>query len=268
MSPLQILSSWFLALCFLGLAPLTSTALLSQEEPAEDAEEAPPADAEVGDDAGDSPAPEADADAANPVAGQYWIIELDHQALRMISPQQGLGAGSVYWYMLYTLTNTSSEDREIYVQITAKSDHDRSYSDLLLPSVEKAIERKENQVLWGKSDEFELSRKRKPSDPKYNYFSIKAGEKKRCVAVFNRLDPNANDLVVRVAGLSNEIRGVAQDDGSRQLEERIRELRFRRPGDEHEMTLDSFKLVGKEWVKQQTAAARPVTVDKAAVEVK
>jgi hypothetical protein len=186
-------------------------------------------------------------------AGGYWIIEFEEKALRMIAPTDGLGGGQVYWYMLYTLTNKTKEDHDIYVKITATSDHDKQYADLFLPSVEKAIERRENTPLWGKADEFAALAKRKPSDPKYQYITIKTGEKRNCVAVFNRLDPNANKITIRVEGLSNEIKEVVKEDGARFLESRVRELTFDRPGDENAITLDSFTLIGQDWVKKQIA---------------
>lgn len=191
---------------------------------------------------------------ASDVPGAYWVLELEEKALRMIAPREGIGTGEVYWYLLYTLTNTGKEDRDVYVSVTATSDNNKLYADLFQPSIEKAIERKENLLLWGKSDEFALLSKRKPSDPRYHYVTLKAGDIRRCVAVFNRLDPNANKITIRVAGLSNEIKEIKKDDGTRLLEERVRELYYERLGDEHAITLDSFTLVGKDWVKKQTPA--------------
>ncbi len=192
-------------------------------------------------------------------ASKFWVVEFEFKALRMITPSVGLGSGKVYWYMLYTLSNPSTVDRELYVQITASSDNNKEYADLFLPSVEKAIERKENAPLWGKANLFESSRLRKPKDPRHNYTTLRAGEKRECVAVFDRLDPNANKVLIRVAGLSNEIKEILKEDGARILEQRIRELHFERPGDEHAITLDSFTLMDKGWVKSQTAAVRKST---------
>jgi hypothetical protein len=185
----------------------------------------------------------------------YWVLDFQPVRLRMISPKDGLGAGKVYWYLVYTLGNSGKEDRSCFVNITAVSDNNKQYSDLYLPSVERAIERKEGQPLWGKTDEYEIVSKRKPDDPKYNYIPLKAGEKRSCVAVFNRLDPNANKITISVSGLSNEIRYVPKEDGTKELEERVRELYFERPGDEYAITADSFKAVGKEWVRKKTQLA-------------
>lgn len=248
------------AWALLSLTQETAT-VQAQEEPAP-ADPADPAPAEAGDGASaEKTGEKAGVDAAQGPSN-FWLIDFEFKALRMISPQRGLGSEKVYWYMLYTLSNPSKESHELYVQISASSDHNKEYADLFLPAVEKAIERKENAPLWGKVDLFETSRKKKPSDPKYNYTVLKAGEKRSCVAVFNRLDPNANKITIHVAGLSNEIKEVAKEDGSRLLEERIRDIQFERPGDEHAITLDSFKLMGKEWVKKQTAAVRVSGADK------
>ncbi len=240
-----------------ALLSQTAVRALAQEEPA------PDAPAEGAGAAGDEKAAEKSAgDAAAGEPSNFWLLDFELKSLRMISPQRGLGSEKVYWYMLYTLSNPSKESRETYLQVSASSDHEKEYADLFLPSVEKAIERKENAPLWGKTDLFETSRKKKPTDPKYSYTVLKPGEKRACVAVFNRLDPNANKITIRVAGLSNEIREIAKDDGSRLLEERVREFQFERPGDEHAITLDSFKLIGKDWVKKQTAAVRKAGADK------
>jgi hypothetical protein len=57
-----------------------------------------------------------------------------------------------------------------------------------------------------------------------------------------------------VAGLSNDIREVTKEDGTRELEERIRELHYRRSGDEYAITLDSFEPRGTDWTKRRVEA--------------
>ena len=207
--------------------------------------------------AGDAPAAEVNKspEALLALSSLYWVLDFEPVHLRMISPREGLGTGRVYWYLVYRLGNTSKENRDCFVNITAVSDNNKQYADLYLPSVERAIEKKEGQPLWGKTDEYAIISKRKPDDPKYNYITLKAGEKRLCVAVFNHLDPNANKITISISGLSNEIRYVSKEDGTKELEERVRELYFERPGDEYAITADSFKAVGKEWVKKKIQLA-------------
>jgi hypothetical protein len=191
------------------------------------------------------------------ITRSFWTIEFDAKKLSMISPTEGIAEGRVYWYLLYDLKNGSKEDRQVYVTVTATSDDKVKYSDVFLPSVEKAIERKEKEPLWGKVDEFDVLSKRKPDDPKYRYVVLKAGETRKCVAVFNRFDVNASKIKISVTGLSNEMRTVAKDDGTKEIEERVREYYYERPGDEYEVTADSFKLTGKDWVKRRVPMAAP-----------
>ena len=275
---MRVLSPWLLLALLFSLAPLARAQDAAAEEPA--AEEPAPAEepaAAAGDDAAaEEPAKDGGDEAAKPAkkaaprkaAGKgaerrapnlfldtpsgYWVIDFEPKHLRMISPKSGMGAGRVYMYLLYTLTNPTKEDREIFVDITATSENGKQFSDIFLPTVEREIERKEgNSDLWGKSDLVALQAKKKSDDPKYNYVTLKAGERRSCVAIFNRLHPNAQKLKFQVAGLSNEIRGVTKDDGTRELEERIREISFERTGDEYAITLDNFTLTGKEWIKKK-----------------
>jgi len=266
----------------LGLAPLPSlSAQEGEEAPAEKpaAEETPaPAEAATPDDtAAEEPAGEPAAKAAPrkkaaaPAGGKeerkapnlypevpsvFWIVDFEPVCLRMVAPKEGLGTGRVYWYMLYDLKNGSKEARDLFIEITAASDKGKTYSDMYLPSVERAIEKKEGDPnLWGKTDLHALASKRERNDPKYNYFTLKPGEKRRCVAVFNRLDLNANKITIRVAGLSNEVGRVTKDDGAKELEERIREFYYERAGDEYAPTLDSFVMKGRDWVKRRIALA-------------
>lgn len=167
------------------------------------------------------------------------------------------GSERVYWYFLYNLRNPSSEDREIFVNVTAVSDGIRQYSDVYVPEVERAIERKEKGPLWGKTDEFELLSKRDPKDPKYHYVTLPAKSTRQCVAIFRPIDPNASKITIRVTGLSNEIRRSKKDDGTEELEHRVLELQYTRPGDEYGIALDTFKFVGKEWTKRKVPLVRP-----------
>lgn len=226
--------------------------------------------------------------------GQFWVLDLEPIALRLIAsppastppqarwikelqPEAVRGAGEggvekgrkapeerasvaardsarVYWYLVYTVSNAGTEDREAHLGISATVDGRQVYSDLYLPEIEKAVEKKEREPLWGKVDQMEVLAKRDPKDPRYHYFTFKAGEKRKCVAIFNAIDPNASKVTVRIAGLSNEVKRVAKDGGGpAELADRVLELRYERPGDEHGILADTFKPLGSEWVKRRTA---------------
>lgn len=181
----------------------------------------------------------------------FWAVGITVNALRMISPRSGPGRGGVYWYLLYTLKNETGADRDLYVNVTATTDGKKRYADLFLPAVERAAETKEAREFWGKTDQFRILTERDPTDPKYNYFTLKANEEKRCIAVFNRFDPNANQITIHIAGLSGGIQERTRADGIRVLIQRLRELSFERPGDEFAVTLDSFRLKDERWIKRE-----------------
>lgn len=228
--------------------------------------------------------------------GQYWVIEFKPEHLRMIAPstdpelaatrlrleaaresveeaaetadaraerrqKDKEGGGRVYWYLVYTLENKTGEDRDLYVNVTAETDGKRQYADLFTPAVEKGIEKRERQPLWGKVDEFKAIADRDPSDPKYRYVKLEAGEKRRCVAIFSPIDPNVTKVKIRVTGLSNQVRRFVRDDGSVELEHRVRELEYTRPGDEYAVALDRFKFLDKGWVKERVPLKPTETAD-------
>ena len=251
---------------------LTQVRAQDAETPAEDAppaENAPPAEvsppAEAGAPGGAKAGAEAKPRVALPKDGttpNYWVLDLKPGPVRMIAPRGGLASGKVYWYLLYTLENPAKEDREVCVTVSAASDRGKTYTNLFLPDVERAIERQEGRLLWGKDDEFEVTSKRDAGNPRSRYVTLRAGEKRQSVAVFNRLDPSANTITISVSGLSNEIRPVARAEGPRALHERVRELTYQRPGDEFAITRDSFQLVGEQWVKRQVEAVAATAVKK------
>ncbi len=206
--------------------------------------------------------------ASSPAAAQeesagenpYWVIEFKPESLRFVSPKAGAGEGKVYWYLVYTLENKSGEDREVYVNISAKIDGKKSYTDLFLPAAERAAERRESRPLWGKTDQFkeQLKLQRDPKDPKYQYTTLKSGEKRRCVAVFNRVDPNVTTVEIEIAGLSNEIREEDDpDSGERRLVQRVRKLAYERKGDEFAIPLDRFRFKGARWATRAIPYPRP-----------
>ncbi|MGQ9591713.1 MAG: hypothetical protein ACUVYA_15625 [Planctomycetota bacterium] len=207
--------------------------------------------------------------------GQFWVIDLEPSALRMYAPETPPGVPSrgaladpskkpgreaserVYWYFVYTLHNSSSTDRDVFVNVSAVSDGKRTYADSYLPHIEKGIERREKGPLWGKTDEFELLSKRDPKDPKYHYVTLPAKGTRNCVAVFSPIDPNASKITIRVTGLSNEILRLKKEDGAEELQDRVLEIRYVRPGDEYAVGLDTFKFVGKEWTKRKMPLSVP-----------
>lgn len=188
-------------------------------------------------------------------AGNLWVVKVRDPALKLISPRTGFGAGSVYWYLIYTLHNQSENERELFVSVIARTNTKKTYSDLFLPGVERAAEKRERRPLWGKTDQLAKVGERDPKDPKAQYFTLKPGEKRYCIAVFNRIDPAATKVALQICGLSNDVRLTTREDGNKVLESRVKELSFERLGDEFEILEDSFRLKRNTWSKKEVVLA-------------
>ena len=179
-----------------------------------------------------------------------WVLGFKPLKVRMVTPRRGPKKGRTFWYVVYQIENKAREDHQFYLALNATSDRKRVYTDLFLPSVERAAEEQEKTPLWGKTDKFlKVLKDRAPGDRKYSYEMIKAGEKRLCVAVFNAFDPTSKNLTIRVKGLTNDV-GVVESEGETFLRQRVRVIHVRRPGDEYEFGNDMFKKMRTEWVTE------------------
>ena len=185
-----------------------------------------------------------------------WVLDFKVKALRMYSPKSGPHKGVVYWYMLYELENKTGADREVFVSVQAESDGKKRYRDTFLPSVERGIERSLGKAYWGQTDRFKILKERDPSDPNYHYTTLEDGQKIQGIAVFNRIDKGADSIKIEIFGLSNDREEVDGEDGKRGVKERVRVFQFKRRGDEYEIDQDSFRKLGREWIKKVARSKR------------
>lgn len=186
-----------------------------------------------------------------------WIFDVDVKQVRSITMLDGPHEGKVFWYVIYTIHNKTGEDRSTFISATATSDDKKFYADSYLPTVERAIERKYGQPLWGKTDLVKLQKSRDTSDVDYNHSPFPAGKKIDCVAILSRLDPGANKIKVHLRGLSNDLRLMETEAGDRVVQERILEIQANRPHDRYRIGLDILEVKRKTWTKKQTPLARP-----------
>jgi len=188
-----------------------------------------------------------------------WVLDFNVVKVRSITLFDGPRKGVVFWYMIYTIENKTGEDRRAYIAVTATSDKKKTYSDVVMPDVERAIERKFGQPLWGKADVRKAQEKeeRDTKDPYYNYETFASGKKRTCVAVLHRLDPRANKIRITVRGLSNDLKLIQNDDGTRTIEERVYALDYERPKDQYKINLDRFIPKRKGWSKIRTDLVIP-----------
>jgi hypothetical protein len=196
--------------------------------------------------------------------GQFWLLDFQLVAVRPAVVDEGrVTGGAVYWYMLYTVENRDKEahtlPRPIRISATSdpripdpgESDKEgaRTYACIHLPDVERAAEIREARALVGPADFREaLKAKGEGDDSKYKaLMEVKPGEKRHCVATFNRIDPEADRVEILVRGLTNHVHVDVLDDGRRRVSERALKIVVERPGDEFAHGLDRFRFVRKEW---------------------
>jgi len=183
--------------------------------------------------------------------GQFWLLDFQCIAVRpaVIADAGGGAEGDVFWYLIYTVENRDTVDHVYKLTFTATSDKGRSYSCMVLPDVERRAEEGERRALQGPADLWEAEKARREGDAsKYGIATtLKAGEKRWCVATFNRIDAEADKIEILVRGLTNEFRVTVLEDGGRRVTEKALKLLLERPGDEFGHGLDAFKYLGREW---------------------
>jgi len=159
-------------------------------------------------------------------------------------------SGRLYWYLPYTLENKGTEGGKFFVTVRAYSDKGRRYSDLALADVEKRVEKLERRPMQSKADLL------KAGEGIGSYTDFPAGKKSECVAIFNPIDAEADQIRVEIHGLVDDIEIEELPGGGFKVTERVLVLRYERPGDEFYTSLDSFEFKGQEWEKRVTETGR------------
>lgn len=110
--------------------------------------------------------------------------------------------------------------------------------------MEQRIEKLEKREFHSKSDL--LTDKKKLNA----YRTFAPGDKLDCLAIFNPIDPEADDIKIFVHGLVDDIRIDEMPGGGFRVTERVLELTYERPGDEFYTSLDAFEFKGSKWTKR------------------
>lgn len=190
-----------------------------------------------------------------------WVLQVDVLKVKAITLLEGPSRGKLYWYVVYQVENKGKDDREAFVSVSAISDDNnapqRNYESVPVADVERAVERKLGQSLWGSSDRVEEQKGLEPEDSGFLYSTFKGGEKRKCVAIMNRLDPTANRIKIHFRGLSNDPKLVEKDSGERVIQERVFEVEYYRPGDGFDIPLDRFMFRKKDWLTVETKLEIP-----------
>jgi hypothetical protein len=139
----------------------------------------------------------------------------------------GHGRETANYYLPYTLTNPMDDARTPRLYIELKTDTDRTYGDRADARVTAAAEKAtRTQGMKSTAD--------------LRGGDLAAGASVKAVANFGSIDPNADDMTVRVYGLWDPI--VRTRQGKVYSEKRVLVLEFGRKGDEYDRPMDAIKL--------------------------
>ena len=187
----------------------------------------------------------ADPDDVDPVAvkGDKWTFDFkydDPAPLVVTTPQ---GKRAVYWYVLYTVTNHSGEDRLFVPSFTLVTDTVKVVKAGIHPSVFEAI-KTQRKVPFLEDAAAVMGKVR-----------IGPDNAKTSVAIFPPLDPKTDKFTIFVGSLSGEYveRPKASAKPDTPEDEKVLRLyktlalEYDLPGDESWLNLDRPKFLSKKW---------------------
>ncbi len=135
----------------------------------------------------------------------------------------GQGSDTANYYLSYKLTNPMDEARTPRLYVELKTDTGKTYGD-----------RADARVLSAAAKALKASDLKTTSDLRSK--DLAKDESVQAIANFGPIDPNADDLTVRVYGLWDPI--VRTRQGKVYSEKRVLVLEFARRGDEYDRPMD------------------------------
>jgi hypothetical protein len=139
----------------------------------------------------------------------------------------GRGRDAARYYLPYVLKNPMDEARAARLHIEVRTDTGKTYGDRpdarVLAAAAKAL----------KAPDLKSTADLRASD-------LAAGTSVQAIASFGNIDPNADDITVRVYGLWDPV--VRTRQGRVYSEKRVLVLQFSRHGDEYDRPLDPIVL--------------------------
>lgn len=155
---------------------------------------------------------------------------LDFQQGDMSVVIVGNGRDAANYFVDYTLSNPTDEARTPRLYLELRTDTNKAYGDR--PSA--AVVRAASKAAKGADVKSTASLRAAP---------IPAGQSVRGVANFGAVDPNADDLTVRVYGLWDPV--IRTRNGKVLRENRVLVLKYARRGDEYDRPMDPISFVSR-----------------------
>lgn len=206
---------------------------------------------------------------------RIWVLDFKPGQIGRVQMKDDTGDVENYWFLPYTLTNHDDNAHSFFIDITATSDKGNQlhrYHDVWISDVYDEVAR----ILGVREGEQLLSQRElcmprpgernvlpKATDPRTRETArialptIQPKETLRCVAIFQRFDPEMDRLTIKVRGLTNSSilthdDYVAPDNQPhrRVITEAVLTLHYRRPGDEFGHGQDPIEFIGRRWTDE------------------
>ena len=159
-----------------------------------------------------------------------WELEanISHpEAIRVMTPT----GDDTYWYVVYSVKNTSDEPKQIQPMLSMASNIGKTYNDIYEPTVIGAVKAREGADLVSVSTAAG---------------ELKPGETRRGVAVFDKVDSATKDLVLWAYGLAGKRVESRGDDVG--IFTRAYKMAWTIPGDQYNFLPNRLELVSKGYV--------------------
>jgi hypothetical protein len=168
------------------------------------------------------------------VAGAVSAVpQADAAGIRLLNFKAGeftnvVAGGGSHYYLTYTLENARDDATKPKLRVELRTDTDRTYGDHFDARVFEAAAEAHDH------DGYSSAAKIRSAD-------LGAGASVDGLANFGRIDPNADDLEVRVYGLFDPV--WRDRKGKVFSERRVLVLKYKRQGDEYNRQDDPISLV-------------------------
>jgi hypothetical protein len=160
-----------------------------------------------------------------------WELTASNGKLGRIAVPSPLGERKAYWYFAFTLENKTGAERPLALFVRGSSDEESPFHEGFYPAAAELVEAR----LGG--DRLTLGERPR---------TIADGQKLEMLAILGPVDPEADLVMVDVAGLAEP---VIREKGKEYHDPRALRFHFKRAGDEFYTSFDLLETGSTEWVR-------------------
>ncbi len=161
-----------------------------------------------------------------------WELAFSSKPPRVMEVTED-GNLSQYTYIIYEVTNKTSEDIDFYPTFQMETDNGKVFTAGIYPTFFSLISERFGKEILPFSKIIGI---------------IKPGETKKSVAIFKNADPASDMLTVYVAGLSGDFTLKRTQSGKLIVRYKTFKMCYARPGDAFQASLDPVTLKSTAWV--------------------